>query len=283
MSYSIRCSNFFSIEKDDGYDIIWPNDLSETNRIYLENILFDQNKKNTFLFNRESLATSVNDNCFFLILDDGGVLFHLKNACHGDLCTNIEGLFIPKMYLSTAWIMIDKLAVYVLNGEFDELFESEVLYENDLDEFIEKTGHAYQLPFDISHYEVPFSFAIALVNPRIPTVEFYPCKSLADMMNISQDKRKKDDLDHDVYESDDHSITALGNTQDFVIERFHPKKGLVRNILGSASGSYTNWSMRYTGPYPMANRVEMIKFLNSGKPVRFNRITELMNNMKQFG
>ncbi len=270
------------MENDEGCSVFWPEELPEGSKKCIEKILFGHNKnilKYGLTGGQESLY---NDNSFLLIFEEGGVIFNLRVDEDNTLCASVEGMFIPWMYMPTAWLMINKLMAYVRTNTFDEYYEMKCLYEKELDEYLEEHNVEYSLPFDRAHNDIPFSFAVALGDPDIPGVRFFPCGSAVG--SLPPIKTNSEDVS-------DELVTCLEISEpdtpaydaDFVIERLHSVHPFSRKDLNEKKIGFTNWAMKYVGTYPMNKRIEALRFLNSGKAVRFNRIREIMNNMKKYG
>lgn len=181
MSYSVRYTPFSAIY-DEGYIYDWPDGLSKEGREYLKKILIDNNRLSLSLSELD-VNEDMSDNRYFIRLSKGAVLFRLGEH-QGDACkdTAIIGIYIEEDYVTTAWLMIDKLMTFLYSEQLFEDTDGEyVVYEDLLDEIYE--GYESDHKINENGEVMLYSFAISIMDPHIPNVKHYPLPMTEELIN----------------------------------------------------------------------------------------------------
>lgn len=271
MSYSIRYTNILATAKNGSYMFSWPDELSESSRLYIENIIYNQNKIAVNINNENLRKQALEDNIYFLIFEEGAVVFCLRAYQDANNCeTVLMGMYISKKYITTAWLMLNKVITFVKNYDFAIDSLAGEVYESDLDYVITKA----ERKMDSSIIKIdnsPYSFAIGLFDPKITNVEFYPCKYI-NSIAVNADCFTDETLSR-VVESDCEFDEYLDEEyQKFLIERHNSQeKHSIRDIF-KRKESHSLWDLRKTNIY--GDDVKELDFLEDKKIIPFSRIRE---------
>jgi len=189
MSYKVCFENISAIYNGQDYSYKWSDLMREESIDIIKSILFDHNNIAVSLEAGSENISKINDNMYFLAFEEGAVLFKLEvEENQGLPFARLQGMFFEHIYVTTAWLLIDRLKVllqFINEAKYCELCE---ITENELDELAENSGLESQSEINPLGSVDLYSFAIGAKNPNITGVEFYPS------MEIEVDNDKRADI-----------------------------------------------------------------------------------------
>ncbi|MBR6146866.1 MAG: hypothetical protein IKQ44_00760 [Lachnospiraceae bacterium] len=276
MSYSIKYSPF-SAYFDRGYIYDWPHALSDEGKELIKKILRDNNALALNLSQLE-VSEDMSDNRYFIILPEGALLFRLgehQGEKYND--TAIIGIFIEKEYVSTAWLMINKLMSYIYSEYLYQNDEEQcVVYEDILDE-IHSSITFDDIPIDLEYDEKPYSFAISAIDPKIPNVRHYPLQITTELINRVTNLADDRSLEP-VFNS--KKITQVDEESNLYkgvyIERYIDSNNhgfLKERLFINWGGAHSSWVVSRAGD-AMTSELECIL---EGKVTKFSKLKSEIN------
>lgn len=171
--YSIKLNYFSVYFNGENYIYEWPSELSDDSKKIIETTLY---RGNRLLINypNEKHVDFLGGNVYFYIFEEGAVLFKLIDICCSSCITNeIEGVFISKKYVETAWFFINELVGFLHSKEFYDYQSDGIIYEDDLLKVYNRDKTSKKL-LNNENADIPYSFAISIFNPGIDGVTYIP-------------------------------------------------------------------------------------------------------------
>lgn len=171
--YPIKIKYFSGYFNGRKYAYEWPDELSDDSKMIIKTTMY---RSNRVLLNcvDDNVEDLFSGNVYFYIFKEGAALFKLmENSCATCVANELEGVFIPKKYVDTAWFYIKELVIFINGEEFYDYQKDEEVYEDTLLDIYRKNTHS-SVTFNRRVSEVPYSFAISVSNPRIGGVAHIP-------------------------------------------------------------------------------------------------------------
>ncbi len=172
MSYSIMYSRMSAFFLDEEYSFFWPEKVSESSRTLLKNILYSYNRKYLRMEKCGLDQRQLPGGVYFFLLEEGAVLFKVggyeSDTCYG---AALIGLFFEREYVTTAWLMIDKLVRLITVGDLDLLGEDKAS-EKEIDELFQGKN-CRDFLINPNGEEQLYSFAIAPMDPCRNGVRYF--------------------------------------------------------------------------------------------------------------
>ena len=284
MSYSIKYSSVTALYGDVDYDYHWPSELADESRQCIKRILFDYNKLAFELEKDNSRVGDYSNNIYFFNFEEGSVLFCLREN-DGIACMHASamGMYIKREYLSTAWLMLDKLISFVRTYDFEVDSLNGLVFEHELDYIHNEITNKLDCSYIWNYDETPYSFAVAMLNPNIDGVRYYPTEMTLDKVINGLDYFKIKSLENIFSSSHLYNKSIFcGGSNEYCIERYydeHSRRGLADFFSRRNSDSqYSLWAMRKTSDGK--NQVVNLKCLDKEKMVRFCKILDVMKSME---
>lgn len=276
MSYAVKYKSIFASYGEVEYNYHWPEELSEASRQCIQKILYDYNKLAFELEKADEESVEYSKNIYLFHFEEGSVLFCLQGY-DGTPCSyaSVAGMFIDREYLSTAWLMLDKLISFILVYDFSKDSLNGLVYENELDFITENIETNQDYSYIWTGVEEPFSFAIALLNPKLEEVKYFPFELSLDKILDGLDYFKVKNLEKVLATKSVYSVgTSYSNVSDYWIERYpeeKKKKSLFDYFPQKNKGiNHSLWVMKKsTGT---DSEITELKCLDDEKMVRFKKI-----------
>lgn len=282
MSYNVKLTKFFGWHENEGYAFEWPRQISKNSRNVIRSIVYKHNRLAMHLRENQSGTEGLLDNTYFLIFEEGAVLFriveHKNDMCIGSA---VLGLYIDLDYLPTAWLMIDKLDRYlhaegleeltecmnraVWEGEIERASMEVMISEEELDQIPPMSWK--RPPLNESGNKEPISFAVSMIDPEIDNVFYYPNDFAKDVLD---DFAKKMDL-----KNLEQLFSSVIFTNEKKIEETEDTFTISRNLVEKEKRgikSIFSFKDKQDKPATWACNEKELLCLEAGKPVLFSKL-----------
>jgi|GEM_PF-2100912 hypothetical protein len=280
MSYSVKFSPIYGMYNGTTYEFNWPNELSERNQLLIQNIVYDYNKLAFNIEKSTDEAVDYSQNVYFLLFEEGATLFCIREILseNGVAGAALMGMFIRREYLSTSWLMMNVLINFCREYDFQiDSLEGEV-YENELEDLYDNTCEKMNCSFALDNSK-PYSFSIAVINPRINGVKFFPLERTIDSRLLDSDIFKLKSLDNAFGSRYVNKRNVNGVFEDECLIKRNTNSGGMsfREILLGRKREFPQWVVQRRNQGVICEKE--LKIDRSKKLVRFQDLIDMINGM----
>lgn len=181
MGFEVKTAYFHLYYEEGNYNMAYPENMGENAKKIIENILHSVNEQSMEYCTRENYRSMINNNFFFLHLEDSIVLFKTRPV-HQDMFffNEVEGIMFKKENIRTVWYLLDKIILFLFSEAFYDFYGSEALTEEFLEQYevqnINEGGmnqEFMEMLENIRKTIKPFSFAYTGWNLEAENVKVY--------------------------------------------------------------------------------------------------------------